>query len=96
MPVKRRLSKQIDGRITPSIVAAYKQAVELRALGDPRAREAENAVDRMLQGGIRRLWKLSLFDFDACSQSSAPPYLSAQSWRSLWPRWLHVPNLMSS
>jgi hypothetical protein len=68
MPVKRRLSKQHDGRITPTLVVAYARALELRKRAHRRdadrlaAHEAEATVDRALGGGIRRLWLVSVFD----------------------------------
>ena len=67
MPVKRRLSKQRDGRITPTVVAAYAYALELRErahLSDAdreAAHEAERVVDRALS---IRLWQTSVFDVD--------------------------------
>jgi hypothetical protein len=65
MPVKRRISKQIDGRVTPSVVAAYARALALRERAhlsdDDRhaAHEAERVVDRALN---IKLWQTSLFD----------------------------------
>jgi hypothetical protein len=61
VPVKRRISKQIDGRITPTTLAAYQRALALREQGaDPEeVHEAERVVDRCL--GVR-LWQVSVFD----------------------------------
>lgn len=70
MPVKRRLSKVVDGRITSSVVVASARALELREqasrgeIDRDAAHEAEATVDRMLGGGIRRLWLPSIFDVD--------------------------------
>src|SRR5262245_61556487 len=79
MPVKRRLSKQHDGRITPSVIAAYQRALALRERAhlsdDDRdaAHEAQAAVDRLLGGGVRRMWKISIWDFDDIYSRDTPP-----------------------
>jgi hypothetical protein len=65
MPVKRRISKVVDGRITPTTVAAYAHALQLRAQADRgevdqmEVHEAERVVDRALN---IRLWMTSVFD----------------------------------
>jgi hypothetical protein len=67
MPVKRRVHKLRDGVVTPAVVAAYRHALALRALGAnfrEEAHEAEATVDRLLGGGIRRLWLPGVFDVD--------------------------------
>jgi hypothetical protein len=65
MPMKRRIHKLRDDRVTPTVLAAYRRALELRALGADfreEAHEAEAMVDRLLGGGIRRLWLPGVFD----------------------------------
>jgi hypothetical protein len=87
MPVKRRLSKQIDGRVTPSIVAAYQRALALRERAhlseDDRdaAHEAEAAVERMLGGGIRRMWQISVFDVFEFQEPGDPDWERSASLR---------------
>src|SRR5262249_37219015 len=77
MPVKRRLSKQHDGRITPSVVAAYAHALKLRKRAhlsdDDRdaAHEAEKVVDRALS---IRLWQTSVFDVDRFQEPGDPDW----------------------
>lgn|SRR5262249_28107660 len=85
MPVKRRLSKQIDGRITPSVVAAYAHALELRKQArrgkvdlDELA-EAEKVVERAL--GIR-MWQASVFDLDRLYGPTDPSYQRAAELRA--------------
>ena len=65
MPVKRRLGKQRETTISPTTIALYARALELRALGPDfreEAHEARAAFERALGGGIRRLWETSVFD----------------------------------
>jgi hypothetical protein len=85
VPIKRRLSKQIDGRITPSAVAAYQRALALREQawrgeGDlEEVAEAESAVERAL--GIR-MWEPSVFGLDTFWEpSDDPDYLRAADLR---------------
>jgi hypothetical protein len=77
MPVKRRLSKQHDGRVTPTVVAAYAHALKLRERAhlsdDDRdtAHEAERVVDRALS---IRLWQTSVFDVDRFREPGDPDW----------------------
>jgi len=77
MPVKRRLSKVVDGRITPTVIAAYARALELRARSNgseadrDAAHEAERVVDRALQ---IRLWMTSVFDVDRYRDEDDPDW----------------------
>jgi hypothetical protein len=87
VPVKRRLSKQHDGRITPSVIAAYKHALVLRERAhlsdDDRqaAHEALKAVDRAMS---IRLWQTSVFDvFDYQQPGDADWERSAELRRRL-------------
>jgi hypothetical protein len=65
MPIKRRLGKMNPDRISPTTVAAYAHALQLRAQADRgevdqiEVHEAERIVDRSL--GVR-LWQVSVFD----------------------------------
>jgi hypothetical protein len=65
MPMKRRLSKINSDRITPSVLANFARALELRKLAEQGAADpedvhaAERIVDRSL--GVR-LWEVSIFD----------------------------------
>ena len=64
MPVKRRLSKQHDGRITPTVVAAYAQALKLRKrahLSDAD-RDAANEAERVVRLAERWHWQITLTD----------------------------------
>jgi hypothetical protein len=84
MPVKRRLSKQHDGRITPTVVAAYKLALELREWAHLSeadrlaAHDAERVVDRALQ---IRLWQTSVFDVADYRQPGDPDWERAAELR---------------
>lgn len=77
MPVKRRISKQVDGRITPSVVAAYARALELRKRANGSevdrvaAHEAERIVDRAVSV---RLWQTSVFDVDRYRDEGDPDW----------------------
>jgi hypothetical protein len=65
VPVKRRLSKARSSAITPTTVALYARALELRALGPDfreEAWEAQAAVERALGGGVRRFFVTTIFD----------------------------------
>jgi hypothetical protein len=65
MPVKRRVSKARSSVISPTTVALYARALELRALGPDfrdEALDAQAACERALGGGIRRLWVTTIFD----------------------------------
>ena len=65
MPVKRRLGKQREATISPTTVALYARALELRALGPDfreEAWEAQCAVERALGGGVRRFFVTTIFD----------------------------------
>jgi len=80
MPVKRRLSKQLNGRVTPQIVFLYQKALALRArshLSDEhrhQAHAAERDVDRAMNV---KLWETSIFDtFDY------PAEPGDQSWEN--------------
>jgi hypothetical protein len=72
MPVKRRLGKMHDARITPTVVALFKRALELRARqGD---REELHAVERDVNRALSiQLWETSIFDFDDIFNRDAPP-----------------------
>jgi hypothetical protein len=65
VPVKRRLSKQHDGRISPQVVALYQRALALREQAERgeidwlEAHEAAKVVTRAL--GVR-MWQTSPFD----------------------------------
>ena len=84
MPVKRRLSKQHDGRITPTVVAAYAHALKLRKrahLSDAdrdAANEAERVVDRALSV---KLWHTSIFDVDRFREPGDPDWERSASLR---------------
>jgi len=86
MPVKRRLSKQHDGRITPTVVAAYAHALKLRKrahLSDAdrdAANEAEKVVDRALS---IRLWQTSVFDVDRFREPGDPDWERSAELRRL-------------
>ena len=84
MPVKRRLSKQIDGRITPSVVAAYARALELREqvrrgkVDLDELAEAEKVVERALS---IKMWQPSVFGLDTWEPSDDPDYQRALDLR---------------
>jgi hypothetical protein len=67
MPVKRRLSKEREGAISPSTVAAYARALELRKqvqrgeVDLDELAESERVVERALS---IRMWQPSVFDLD--------------------------------
>ena len=67
MPVKRRLSKEREGAISPQVVAAYARALELREqvrrgeVDLDAVAEAEKVVERALS---IRMWEPSVFDLD--------------------------------
>jgi hypothetical protein len=87
MPVKRRLSKMHSDRITPSVVASYARALELRKLADRgaagqmEAHELEATVERALGGGIRRLWLPSVFDVFEFQEPGDPDWERCASLR---------------
>jgi len=65
MPVKRRLSKMHDGRITPTVLGLYQRALELRerAHRSDDDRHAAHAAERDVDRALRvRLWETSIFD----------------------------------
>jgi hypothetical protein len=80
VPVKRRISKMIDGRITPTTVAAYRHARKLRERGaDPEeVHAAERVVDRALN---IKLWQTSLFDVYTYRDDGAPDWEHAAELR---------------
>lgn len=85
VPVKRRLSKINTDRISPSTIAAYAHALELRK----RARrgevdlsevaEAEKVVERALS---IRMWQASVFDLDRLYGPDDPSYARAAELRA--------------
>jgi hypothetical protein len=65
MPVKRRLGKQREAVISPTTVALYGHALQVRKLGPSFAEEAweaQCAVERALNGGRRRFFVPTIFD----------------------------------
>jgi hypothetical protein len=80
MPVKRRLSKQVDGRITPTVVAAYAHALEVRKRnpGSEEQIEAEKVVERALQ---IRMWETSVFDVDFFRDDGSDDWARAKQLR---------------
>jgi hypothetical protein len=63
--VKRRISKARESVISPTTVALYARALELRALGPDFAEEAHEAranFERALGGGRRRFFETTVFD----------------------------------
>jgi hypothetical protein len=65
VPVKRRLGKQRDSTISPTTVALYAHALEVRKLGPDfreEAWEAQCAVERALGNGRRRFFVPTVFD----------------------------------
>jgi hypothetical protein len=54
------------GLISPQAVALYRRALDLRRRGADQetVHAAEADVDRLLGGGVRRLWLVSVFDID--------------------------------
>ena len=76
MPVKRRLSKEREGAITPSVVAAYGHALELREqvrrgkVDLDELAEAEKVVERALS---IKMWQPSVFGLDTFWEPSDDP-----------------------
>ena len=52
------------GLITPQAVALFRRALDLRRRGadEQTVPAAEGDLDRLLGGGVRRLWEVSVFD----------------------------------
>jgi hypothetical protein len=85
MPVKRRLSKEREGAITPSVVAAYGHALELREqvrrgkVDLDELAEAEKVVERALS---IRMWEPSVFDLDRLYRPDDIGYARAAELRA--------------
>jgi hypothetical protein len=89
MPVKRRLSKQRAGVITPELVKAWRRAVALnkQAHLSPKHREiaydAEIVVDKMLG---TRLYEISVFLDPYFARDEPPDHIVAQRRVGDWQR----------
>ena len=76
MPVKRRLSKQREGAVSPQAVAAYEHALAMRkqhARGEldlDAVAEADKTVEQMLS---IKMWQPSVFGLDTFWEPSDDP-----------------------